>query len=206
MKKWIVIIFLILFGTIILGASLLLNREGTNITLPGALATPTPVENAPINIKDINYENVFPDPTMQKQITSSFQSPIDFKKQNNLTVISFPTSIDGRNNNVYEENNIAKYVSQEIIDDNTSLNDFIALHPNSQKFTLYDANTASAGFTWTVFPEEGIAFLANTNYGYAIRVIYFSKTTKGDFLQTEAKTFNMLEQNPYTDTQQEPAE
>ena len=201
-KKIFFIVLVLAVGVVVL--NFFFRKPAPKQFPPGAVATPTPVAVGPIDLKKMDYSTVFPDPATAQKVSSSLQNPIDYQKQGGLTVISFPSDVKDRNNKLYEENNTAVYVSQEVTTDNTALNDFTSSHPNSQSFQLYDANSTGAGFTWHIFPNDGVAFLANGAYGYAIQVIYFPKTTQTQFTQTTAKVFNMLSQNPFNDTSPEP--
>lgn len=204
MGKYITLIISIFFLLLAVAlGSLFFNSAQNNQLFPEAAPTPTPILSVPIDATNINYAHVFPNENTAKQITSTLQGPTDFKKQGDLTAITFPTGVKDRNNVVYEKNGIAQYVVQEITTDNTDLTDFKNLFPDSESFHMYDVNTAGVGFSWFIFPTEGVAFLANENYGgYVIRTIYFAKTTKDNFMQNAAKIFNMLSSDPYANQQE----
>lgn len=204
MKKRTLFFVVLFFALVVVVGNFFFHSSSSFPSLPGFIATPTPVKTPPLDVRKLNYDKVFSDQTLAGQIAKDVQNPTDFKKQGDLLVISYPSSVDQRTNAIYEKDNTVQYVALEVTTDNTSLNDYRSTHPTSQSFQLYDPVTASAGFSWYIFPRDGIAFLANGDYGYAIRTLYFQSTTKEDFLNTTAKIFNMVSTDPYNENVQEP--
>lgn len=171
-------------------------RSQKTTSNPQILPTPTPVGGPSVQFNKIDYHAVFPDPTIAQSVEKTLQNPIGSTQAADMTIVSYPTDVSGRPNMVYEKNNVAQYVLQERTTDNADLNTFVTAHPNSQSFTLYDFLTAGVGFYWYVFPQDGMAFLANKDFGYAMRILYFPPTSQSSFTQTIGKQLNLQTTDP----------
>lgn len=194
MKK--IALFIFLFLVVLFVFTIFLFRSPSNTSLRQPLPTPTPVSGPSVIFNKINYRGIFPDPIVAKSVEDTLQNPLYASPEGELTAVSFPSDTQGRNNKVYEENNKAEFVVQEITKTNTALSDFISSHPNSQGLTLYDYLTTGTGFNWYVYPGEGIAYLANKDYGYAMRILYFPQMSQDEFLRTGAKVLNLQTTDP----------
>lgn len=192
MKRFLLISAVVVF-TILVVVAVLFSQKKPIVQLP-IFPTPTPVKPA---AGAVDYSLVFPDASVAKQVTDLFQNPIAASQEAGFDTVSFATDVSGRPNKVYEKNGVAQFVVQEVTTDNNYLTTFLTQHPNSQSFALFDSSSAGSGFSWQVFPQEGTAFLANANAGYALKILYFPPTTQKNFLNAAAKTFNMLQTDPY---------
>lgn len=165
--------------------------------------TPTPVAAPFVQFNKIDYSQVFQDLTIAKGIAQTLQNPIASTQEAGLTVVSFPTDVDKRVNKVYTDGVTAKYVFQEITTDNTDYTTFLTTRPTSSGFEMFDTIHAGSGFTWQVFPQDGIAFLTNKSSGYAINILYFPPTSKETFLQEISGKFQLLQTDPESGVPQE---
>lgn len=166
--------------------------------------TPTPVRAPAVHFGSINYGKIFHDPQAAQAILDTLQTASGSSQKDDYTVVSFTTDADQRQNQVYEKDNAAQYIVQERTVDNSDLQAFLNTHPNAQGFQMFETESAGSGFSWYIYPLEGVAFLANKDSGgYAIRVLYFPKTTKETFLKTAAKTFDLLTTDPNSEDVQE---
>jgi len=115
-------------------------------------------------------------------MSDKLNSPIVASKEGGLMALSYSTDIKDRNNVVLEKDNKAQFLTEQVTQNNTLLSSYISSHPSSSSFELFDFVTSGSGFSWTIFPEDGIAFLANKDFGYAIKILYFPSTTKEHFI------------------------
>ncbi|HYK08408.1 MAG TPA: hypothetical protein VEW42_02830 [Candidatus Eisenbacteria bacterium] len=201
MKK--VFVLTLIFLVILTITMSVVFRGNQPVSLPNALPTPTPVGPPHVDFSKINYSKVFPDQQAAQEVLSTLQVASESSQIDDYTVVPFQTDIDQRQNLVYEKNNTAQYVVQEKTSDNTDLMVFLASHPGSQSFQMFDSIHAGSGFSWYIFPQDGVGFLANKDFGYALKVLYFPKTTKENFIQTAAKTFQLLQDDPNSENVQE---
>lgn len=190
------IIIITIFVLSLLVIFLSLFFRPANPPLPTGSPTPTPVGNPAAQFNAIDYSKIFTDSSIEQQVKNVLKNPVGSEVQDNTIIVSFPTDIATRPNLVYEKSGVAMYIVQEITGDNTYLTDFQKTHASSKSFTLFDASSSSAGFSWIVYPQDGVAYLANSDSGYAIRVLYFSPTTKGDFIRADASFFQMSPTDP----------
>lgn len=198
MKKLVLVLVGVLI-VVMIGVIILSLMQAPLRQPPAVVPTPTPVANPSAQFNTIDYSKIFRDPSIEKQVRDVLQNPTGSEEQGGYTLVSFPTDVSGRPNIVYEKNNTASYITQEITIDNNLLAMFVASHPNSQSVELFDSGSGGVGFTWSVFPEDGVAYLANKDSGnYTIRVLYFPPTTKGNFISNVAPTFQMSQTSPNT--------
>jgi len=201
MKK--ALLFTLIFLVVLTITANVIFRGKQPSSLPSFAPTPTPVGPPHVDFGKINYSKVFPDQLSAQEVLDTLRVASESSHIGDYTVVPFQTDVDQRQSLVYEKNNTAQYVVQEKTSDNTDLTVFLASHPGSQNFQMFDSVHAGSGFSWYIFPQDGVAFLANKDFGYAIKILYFPKTSKENFIKTAAKTFGLLETDPDSEDVQE---
>ncbi|HEX7042518.1 MAG TPA: hypothetical protein VF189_04665 [Patescibacteria group bacterium] len=187
------VITTILLGIIFLVIILSLSSNKPSQHLPFfTQPTPTPILPPAVEFRAINYHEIFKDNSTATQMADKYQNPLSTESQGGYTVGHFASDSATLSTDVYQQNGVAKMVVQTFATDNNYYGDFQVSHTNSEQETLYDPIFShGSGFSWKIFPSEGVAFLTSPDVGFSGRVLYFQPTTYSNFLKTEAQTLGL---------------
>lgn len=174
-------------------------------SLPGISPTPTPVVPPAVQFQSINYHEVFHDPALEKTIGEKLQTPVSTATIGDYLVGYFASDSATFSTEVYQQNQVAKFVVQTMATDNHYYSSYLLTHNATAAKTLYDPTQEGSGFVWKVFPEEGIAFFTNEQSGFSGKIVYFAPTTYQSFLTTAGKTLGIAD-TPPNEAHQERAE
>lgn len=197
MKKTFYILLVLLgisfFSVIILS----LSKKSAHLAIPLLQSpTPTPVTPPSVLLQAINYQEVFADKSVAKQMGEKFSKPLTTETQDEYIVGHFASDAATLATDVYLQKGVAKFVVQTMSTENKYFGDFSALHSGIQQETFYDPLFSGSGFVWKVYPTEGVAFFTNPDDGFAGKVLYFAPTTSQSFLDTTAKTLHFSTKQP----------
>src|SRR5579859_4121857 len=81
MKRKLLIFSVFGLAIVYVVANFLFGSSSSLPSLPGVVATPTPVKTPPLDVHKLHYDKVFTDQALAGQISKDAQSPTDFKKQ-----------------------------------------------------------------------------------------------------------------------------
>lgn len=203
MRNKLPITIALLFGAILVTIVIVIvNKQvynaKTNVT-PPSLGVPTPIPiqaGSNKNYYTNTFEGITPNVSTRATILEKLGNPKGVSRQGGFEVLSYQADNTLRQNKFYVSRDRVSYVVEEVTRDNSFLNDFLAKYHKNLGNILYDPKELNSGFNWYVFPEDGVAFLANSINGYTIRMQYFPVMSYQEYLNTVAKEFSLVVSPP----------
>lgn len=163
---------------------------------PASSPTPTAVPNPPRRVSSFDFSHIFSDSTVAKQMSEKLQNPQQVITLGDQTVYSFDLTYKVPVVQVYTRGNGVSFVVEQATEENSYYSDFQSSHQNEKQVVLHDPQFFDTGYDWQVFPEDGVAFLANTDSGFTLKTIYFEPTTQDGFVKNVAKTLSITTSVP----------
>ena len=193
MKK-IVVVTIISLSIVVLVLFVLAFSKKTPSFIPFMQSpTPTPVLPPGRGFQVVNYHDIFKDDTIAQQMEAKLQRPVSTEIMGDYVIGHFGPDTATFATDVYQKNQKPEFILETLNGDtnNSYYSDFALQHQTSEEKVLYDPTQSSSGFEWRIFPNDGVAFLANPDVGFTGKIIYFAPTSYDNFLQSEGKVLNL---------------
>lgn len=190
-KKYKIIIFLsLLVGAIIvLKLSIRTNeKNGTQIPTIFPTTTPRPTTNITPPPQS-NFQNIVPGTTTRKDLEQTLGKPTNIFQTDKEMVYQYPSSVKNWPNeiSITKDNQKVKLIKNYFPDE--TFQNLIQKLGNSSANPLYGPDSVN-GFLTYVWPEQGLATVANNQSGIILEIWYFSPTTLEEFLKDIGKNLS----------------
>lgn len=147
--------------------------------------TPPPII-VPTIIPQTNWQKIIPGKTSKNDLEQILGKPLKTKNEDNITYSFYQSNSKNwpAEITISKLNNTITFVKDYL--PKTKYTEFLQKFGNPELKNLYGLHSQN-GFLTFVWPQNGIAVIANENLDEVIEVWYFSQTTKDEFLATWGK-------------------
>lgn len=143
------------------------------------------------NLKSSIYEKFIPGKTTEQEVVKELGRPVSIEERGGKKYYTYPTeSVNFNNSVVFKENRVYYSIESFFGDFEKSPGDYVKSF-GKPELTLYDVNNDT--IVWSVFPKDGVAIAVSPFENLIVKILYFSRQSKAEFVQNFAQEVGLLE-------------